>query len=68
MMGLTWVLGSAVIVGEWRRRQAPGERSAGRAGDNGGLAPRRLPGVVLSWLGPLGLCLGVSLLIRWCLR
>lgn len=76
MVGLTWALGSAVIVGEWYRWQ--GRASRGQeiehpvkrlrrrgaqsriASDDGGLSLQRL---ALEWLGPLGICLAVSLLV-----
>jgi tetratricopeptide (TPR) repeat protein/O-antigen ligase len=74
MIGLTWILASALVVGEWRRGQlaatggGDGDRTQasnhGRARSNdSGRSPVQGRHVALSWLGPLGLCLLVSLLI-----
>jgi tetratricopeptide (TPR) repeat protein len=69
MLVLTWVLGSAVIVGEWHRREAqapvtPGSQSlAGRKGRRASQQSGESKTVAGSWLGPLGLCLAASFLI-----
>jgi hypothetical protein len=73
MLGLTWFLGSAVIVGEWRRSQVSSVRQGGESGRsretsrarsraqaNSKRSSNRRQGAALSWLGPLGLCMLVS--------
>jgi len=76
ILGLTWLIGSAVVVGEWRRTQVSfarqesnGDRSreAGRGRSRAKVGPQRgsfqRRDATFSWFGPLGLCLAVSLLI-----